>query len=94
MHGNVWEWTRSALKPYPYSDADGRNDLKAEGLKVVRGGSWSDRPYRARSSFRLAYQSFQPVYNVGFRVVCPVSGDSRTSVEPPVPAQGLLSARK
>jgi formylglycine-generating enzyme required for sulfatase activity len=36
----------------------------------VRGGSWRDRPYRATSSFRLGYEPFQKVYNVGFRVVC------------------------
>jgi formylglycine-generating enzyme required for sulfatase activity len=36
---------------------------------VVRGGSWRDRPHRGRSAFRLAYRPYQPVYNVGFRVV-------------------------
>jgi formylglycine-generating enzyme required for sulfatase activity len=72
MHGNVWEWTRSAYRPYPYRDDDGRNDLSLSGEKVVRGGSWYDRPARARSSFRLAYRFYQPAFNVGFRVVCPV----------------------
>ncbi len=71
MHGNVWEWTRSAMRPYPYHDDDGRNDPEAAAEKrVVRGGSWRDRPQRARSGFRLAYRPYQPVYNVGFRVVC------------------------
>ncbi len=69
MHGNVWEWTRSALRPYPYSEGDGRNDLAAEDKRVVRGGSWRDRPKRARSAYRLAYRSYQPVFNVGFRVI-------------------------
>ena len=94
MHGNVWQWTRSTFKPYPYNDSDGRNDLKSEGLKVARGGSWADRPYRARSAFRLAYQSFQPVYNVGFRVVSPAGEDSRTSVEPAGAAGGQVTAGK
>ena len=71
MHGNVWEWTRSRFKPYPYCDDDDRNNPAAQGDRVVRGGSWRDRPCRARSSFRLAYRPYQPVYNVGFRVVCP-----------------------
>ena len=41
---------------------------------VVRGGSWYDRPKRCRSAFRLAYPSWQRVYDVGFRVVCPAAG--------------------
>jgi len=68
MHGNVWEWTRSTYEPYPYHDGDGRNADTA-GRKVVRGGSWRDRPHRATASYRLAYQPYQPVVNVGIRVV-------------------------
>jgi len=70
MHGNVWEWTRSAERAYPYVENDGRNDLTAPGRRVVRGGSWYDRPKRCTSSFRLGYQPFQKVFNTGFRVVC------------------------
>ncbi|MFO8014717.1 MAG: SUMF1/EgtB/PvdO family nonheme iron enzyme [Phycisphaerae bacterium] len=69
MHGNVAEWTRSAYRPYPYDASDGRNDASPTGLKVVRGGSWYDRPKRCRSAFRLAFRAYQPVYNVGLRVV-------------------------
>ncbi len=72
MHGNVWEWTRSTFKPYPYREDDGRNDLTAAGSRVVRGGSWRDRPQRARSAYRLAYRPYQRVYNVGVRVVCEI----------------------
>jgi formylglycine-generating enzyme required for sulfatase activity len=68
MLGNVAEWTRTEFKPYPYSDADGRNNT-ATGSKVVRGGSWNDRPVLSTSSYRLSYPSWQRVYNVGFRVV-------------------------
>jgi len=57
MHGNVSEWTRS-----PLGDKD-------SARKAVRGGSWRDRPYRCTSSYRIGYQSYQRVYNVGFRVV-------------------------
>lgn len=70
MHGNVAEWTLSDYKPYPYADADGRNKCSPKERKAVRGGSWRDRPALARSAFRLAYRPYQPVYNVGFRVVC------------------------
>jgi formylglycine-generating enzyme required for sulfatase activity len=69
MHGNVAEWTRSLYRPYPYSDDDGRNDAADHaGKRVVRGGSWHERPARARSAFRLAYPAWQQVFNVGFRV--------------------------
>jgi formylglycine-generating enzyme required for sulfatase activity len=67
MHGNVAEWTRTTYRPYPAGDeGDDPN-----GPKVVRGGSWRDRPSRCTASFRLAYPTFQKVHNVGFRVVCP-----------------------
>ncbi|MCY2990871.1 MAG: SUMF1/EgtB/PvdO family nonheme iron enzyme [Planctomycetota bacterium] len=68
MHGNVWEWTRSVERPYPYAD-DNRNDLATAGRRIVRGGSWYDRPQRCTSSFRLAYEPYAPVFNVGFRVI-------------------------
>ena len=70
MHGNVSEWTRTDYQPYPYAGDDGRNAASATAKKVVRGGSWRDRPKRARAAFRLAYRPYQPVYNVGFRVAC------------------------
>jgi formylglycine-generating enzyme required for sulfatase activity len=70
MHGNVAEWTRTEYRPYPYK-ADGRDDAAAAGERVVRGGSWADRPFRGTSAFRLSYPKWQKVYNVGFRVICP-----------------------
>jgi len=69
MHGNVAEWTRSAYKPYPYKDDDGRNARDGAAKRTVRGGSWYDRPKQATSSFRMQYYAHQKVYNVGFRVV-------------------------
>ena len=69
MHGNAAEWTRSTYRPYPYRADDGRNDGGAEGRKVVRGGSFYDRPQRCRSAFRLSYPAWQCVHNVGFRVI-------------------------
>lgn len=69
MHGNVWEWTSSEYRPYPYDAHDGRNDLLASGPRVARGGSWDDIPQRCRSAYRLSYDPTQRVYNVGFRVV-------------------------
>ena len=69
MHGNAAEWTRSGYQPYPNSDDGGRDNPNVTGLRTVRGGSWFDRPVRARSSFRLGYQPYQRVFNVGFRII-------------------------
>jgi len=70
MHGNVAEWTRSDYRPYPYSDAEPPGQPGSDVKKVVRGGSWYDRPDRCRSAFRQAYPACRPVYDVGFRVIC------------------------
>jgi formylglycine-generating enzyme required for sulfatase activity len=59
MHGNVSEWTLS-----DYGKCASGHDRK-----VVRGGSWRDRPIKARASWRWGYYEFQPVFDVGFRVV-------------------------
>jgi len=60
---------RSQYRLYPFvedtHDAEGEN-----GPRVVRGGSFHDRPQRCRASFRLSYPAWQRVHNVGFRVVC------------------------
>ncbi len=69
MHGNVWEWTRSDYAQYPYDEQDGRNSLSPTARKVVRGGSWYDRPKRCRSSFRLSYPPWRRIFNVGLGVV-------------------------
>jgi formylglycine-generating enzyme required for sulfatase activity len=70
MHGNVAEWTQSSYRSYLYRQDDVRETGQGNDRKVVRGGSWRDRPYRCTSSFRLGYPGFAKVYNVGFRVVC------------------------
>jgi len=72
MLGNAAEWTLSTYRPYPYDPRDGREHARAQGAKTVRGGSWYDRPQRARSGFRGHYEPWQRVYNVGFRVVMEV----------------------
>ncbi len=66
MHGNVAEWTSTSLRPnYGVELMDSQHDVR-----VVRGGSWHDRPYRATSSAREEYYPWQRVFDVGFRVVC------------------------
>ena len=70
MHGNVAEWCLDSFRGYPYQPNVADSAAPDSGVKkTVRGGSWNDRPYRATSSFRLAFPAWQQVYNVGFRPV-------------------------
>ena len=69
LHGNAAEWTLSSYRPYPYCSDDSRNAANPDDRKVVRGGSFYDRPKRCRSTFRLSYPAWRCVHNVGFRVV-------------------------
>lgn len=65
MHGNVAEWTRSDYIPYPYSE----KVKTPSDLKVVRGGSYIERPKFSTAYARKAYYPYQRVFNVGFRVI-------------------------
>ena len=70
MHGNVAEWTASAYRSSPQNPTSASAKTVArEDLRVVRGGSWGDRPKSARSSYRWRYPKWQRVFDVGFRIV-------------------------
>ena len=50
--GNVWEWTSSLYREYPYRDEDGRDDPAEAGPRVRRGGSWANGAGMVRSANR------------------------------------------
>jgi formylglycine-generating enzyme required for sulfatase activity len=70
MAGNVWEWTRSKYKNYPYAPADGREDARAGAdiLRVMRGGSWFDLGSFARCAARRRGLPDGLWSSMGFRV--------------------------
>ncbi len=54
LAGNVFEWTRSAYRAYPYDPADGREagDDPAQKRFTLRGGSWLVQPFALRAACR------------------------------------------
>ena len=68
MHGNVDEWCQSLYEPYPYGTDDGREELSADGMRVLRGGSWAGCALDCRCADRSCLPPAYSGDNVGFRV--------------------------
>ncbi len=72
MIGNVWEWTSTIFRPYPYVITDGRENLETHNddvQRVLRGGSFSSYLSRVRTTYRLWSNPMQYCrWDVGFRV--------------------------
>ncbi len=72
MHGNVWEWCEDDWHEH-FQDApnDGNAWLSENcDIKVIRGGSWSFKPYSCRSSYRFDFFCDDHSDDIGFRVIC------------------------
>jgi formylglycine-generating enzyme required for sulfatase activity len=67
MAGNVFEWVSSLYQPYPYDPADGREDPKRGGTRVLRGGAWSEGPDDQRVSYRSWIGPEHSESAIGFR---------------------------
>jgi len=103
MSGNVWEWTSSLYKDYPYRADDGREAPTAAGRRVVRGGSYYYTYYQLACSFRspiapdvvspqtgLRVVFDRPLNLSGVRFVAPVDGAVITSTfDVEMAAEGL-----
>ena len=72
MAGNVWEWTSSLYRPYPYNAQDGREGPAVKGWRTLRGGSWINDMTIATATARLD-GDFLFFSNVGFR--CAISAN-------------------
>ena len=72
MHGNVWEWCLDY-----YSDTITTTltrEIQNNSLRVIRGGSWLDKPQNCRSAFRHYAAPESKADNIGFRLCCNITG--------------------
>ena len=68
MLGNVWEWTASSYDE-AYSGGEKRAAASGEfGLRVHRGGSWSNEPRTVRSAGRYWNAPVNRDNDLGFRL--------------------------
>ena len=74
MAGNVWEWTSSLYKSYPYNSVDGREDILNTGGRVVRGGSIFVNEDALPCAYRNSYGPPYRYISIGFRLLAsPIS---------------------
>ena len=68
MAGNVWEWTRSPYRAYPFLDSPQTIELASEALWVMRGGSFGDPEQFVRAANRGGADPGARRPFIGFRV--------------------------
>lgn len=68
MAGNVWEWTNTLYRRYPYQVDDGREDPLTQGVRVVRGGSYNHDLRQIRCAARDGIAAGARDVYIGFRV--------------------------
>jgi formylglycine-generating enzyme required for sulfatase activity len=69
MVGNVWEWTRSVYKPYPYNPRDGRENMDIKDSRVIRGLTSNNAKRFTRCAFRYSLMPQLHLGHLGFRVI-------------------------
>lgn len=67
--GNLYEWTSSLDRPYPYVADDGREDVESLALRITRGSSHDEPAENLRATDRDGYSRdpFAGHHHIGFR---------------------------
>ena len=73
MHGSVWEWCQDGYGAYSAGTATDPCGSSTGDSRVVRGGSYLSQSRFCRSAVRFSLHPSSRNYQIGFRVVIPVS---------------------
>ncbi len=75
MAGNVWDWTHSLPRSYPYNSRDGResenipyNYINMSTFHILRGGSYYDEGIYVRCAYRFKFTLLNSWARAGLRV--------------------------
>ncbi|MFM9848057.1 MAG: formylglycine-generating enzyme family protein [Hyphomicrobiaceae bacterium] len=70
VHGNIWEWVEDCWHDsYQGAPADGPAWISGDCVRrVLRGGSWVDKPGRLRAASRFRYRPDYRDFDAGFRL--------------------------
>lgn len=70
MSGNMWEWTQSLYRPYPYDATDGREETTDRLTpRVLRGGSYNNKSNEVYAAIRIGLAPTEAFSLAGFRCV-------------------------
>ncbi len=70
LWGNVWEWTSSLDKPYPFAVASEKQGLLKQGKRILRGGSYDNFRHDVHVHTRRALNPESGFQLTGFRLAC------------------------
>ena len=71
MAGNVFEWTNSKYRDYPYKTEAGREELTGDDTRSLRGGAFIFGDSDVRCAYRNKDTPDYRILYVGFRVASP-----------------------
>lgn len=69
MSGNVWEWVQDSYHKSYYGAPSNGDAWAGDGAKrVLRGGSWGEKPKSVRATARFGFKSDSRYKFLGFRI--------------------------
>jgi formylglycine-generating enzyme required for sulfatase activity/serine/threonine protein kinase len=93
LGGNVWEWTDSLSRDYPYDpDVEANDSADSDSDRIVRGGSWDNPNDLIRAAIRRGVPANIPSPLIGFRCARSYESPDAIPLDQPTPTAAPESA--